>query len=100
MTSSKRLIFKDLCNSGATRSDGRLARQAAQQALEEVAVVVLDFRDLRVTPSFADELVGRLAAELGAETFRARVRAENLNDTTRVLLRHAVRRRLSEAISA
>lgn len=100
MTSSKRLILKDLCNSGATRSDGRLARQAAQQALEEVAVVVLDFREFRVTPSFADELAGRLATELGSEVFRERVSAENLDDTTRVLLRHAVRRRLSEVVSA
>lgn len=100
MISSKNLIMKDICESGATREAGRVARRKAQEWLNHEEALVLDFRDFKITPSFADEFAGKLAGELGGRRFRQVITAENLTPATRSLLNHAVRRRLEERLSA
>jgi hypothetical protein len=80
-----------------TRESGMEARQQVLKALEDNSVVVLDFNDAHPTPSFADELVGRLASVLGAEAFKQRIKIVGLGAAERSLLQHVVMRRLAAA---
>jgi hypothetical protein len=93
MTSSKFPVataFRSL----RTRESGSEARQAVLEALKRNDEVVLDFTDAHPTPSFADELVGHLAAFLGESVFRGRVRITGVGETERPLLQQVIRRRL------
>jgi hypothetical protein len=81
----------------ATRETGVRARCKAEDALQTGSTLVLDFTACNLSPSFADEFVGRLAQSLGAEGFRARVQIVGIGPTERQLLRHVVSRRLHDA---
>jgi hypothetical protein len=78
----------------ATRESGAKARDAVLQALASHAVVTLDFEGAHPTPSFADELVGRLAESLGDHAFRTRVRIVGVGAAERPLLEQVISRRL------
>jgi len=80
----------------ATRQNGAMARE---RVLLEILAnapgpITLDFQGIEPTPSFADEFVGRLAAELGATEFQARIRFANLDESATLLLRAVVAKRL------
>jgi hypothetical protein len=79
----------------ATRESGMQARQIVLGALEDHSHVTLDFSGAHSTPSFADELVGKLAAILGKSAFRSRVRVIGVDDAERILLQHVIARRMS-----
>lgn len=80
----------------ATRETGVRARSKAQDALRTSSTLILDFTACNLSPSFADEFVGRLAQSLGAQNFRARVQFVGLGPTEKQLLRHVVTMRLQE----
>lgn len=84
-----------LSNKFSTREGGAAARELVlrQLSLDE-GPVTLDFEDIEPTPSFADEFVGRLAEELGADCFHRRVRLVNLKQSARALLQNVVTKRL------
>ena len=92
--SSSNFAVATAFRSVATRESGALARKAVLQALEEHPVVTLDFTGAHPTPSFADELVGRLAEALGEAAFRQRVRFVGYGPAERLLLNQVVLRRL------
>ena len=85
--------FKSL----ATRESGEAARELVLKKLHEISVLVLDFSGAHLTPSFADEFVGRLAETLGAARFRSCIRLQGADDETRPLLSQVVSRRLHRA---
>jgi STAS-like domain of unknown function (DUF4325) len=91
--------FKVISDFGplSTREAGAHARSSVLNAMEIVAVVTLDFTDARPTPSFADELVGGLAAKLGKEVFLRRVRIVGIDAAVRPLLNHVVATRLKQS---
>ena len=68
--------------------------------METTAVVTPDFTDARPSPSFADELVGGLAANLGREVFLRRVRIVSIDAAVRPLLNHVVATRLKQSQAA
>jgi hypothetical protein len=76
-----------------TRPAGAKARAFISDALKTVEVVTVNMADMNVSPSFADECFGLLAAELGIEEFKRRVRLINMPESARDLIAHVVYRR-------
>jgi len=100
MTSSKFVVLKEV-SATATRPSGALAREKLMGLLQHVDVAIVDMSDIVLTPSFADEFLGVLLAELGETKFRDSVRIENVPEPAQPLL-HAVlhRRTVSRAHAA
>ena len=62
--------------------------------------VVLDFKGVGVvSSSFADEVLGKLAASMGELEFRRRVSVDNTSPTNRALIERAISLRLSDPAS-
>src|SRR5580693_6383454 len=80
----------------SSRPSGREARAFVMALLNEHDRVKLDFICVSLTPSFADELVGILAAELGRSDFEKRVILDGMSGDTAALIRHVVSRRLRD----
>lgn len=81
--SDARLILKEEATSTATRIAGRPVRVKAENLVSAHAdaKVILDFKGIdRVTASFADEVVGKLFANLGPSLFTRRVVIEGITD--------------------
>jgi anti-sigma regulatory factor (Ser/Thr protein kinase) len=81
--SDARLLVKDEATSTATRIAGRPVRVKAENLIgaHSDAKVVLDFKGIdRVTASFADEVVGKLFANLGPSIFTKRIVIEGIVD--------------------
>ena len=81
----------------ATRRSGVEARNLVVNLLREThRPVVLDFDGVGMTSaSFADELVGKLAGELGPVQFMESIRLENMDSLTRNLVNRAIAHRLA-----
>jgi hypothetical protein len=84
---------------GSDISSRKCAAQLRAEILQVIGCsqsVVLDFDGVRtISDSFADELFGILALELGAERFRANVSLANLSDLSRDTIVAAIENRLS-----
>lgn len=79
-----------------TRPNGALARRKLHAELSHVDEVVVDLADIILTPSFADEFLGVLLAELGEQRFRRAIHIENVSATSRPLLRAVLGRRAAK----
>lgn len=77
----------------ATRAAGAEARGYISKALKTCRIVQIDMIGMNVSPSFADECFGLLAAELGLEEYGRRVRLINVPEAAQDLIRHVVYRR-------
>lgn len=95
MISSFNVDISDIASELTTRPVGALARSQLLRLLAEHDSIEIDFRQRSLTPSFADECIGQLAAKLGLEDFRARVKLLNVNDSSRPLVRHVILTRCS-----
>lgn len=75
------LVVREEVSNTGTRTPGRRLRNKIMNLLPEVeGQLVLDFDGIeRASSSFLDELLGRMAAELGPSRFREKVRLVNLN---------------------
>ena len=92
MTTS-RFVVLDEVSETATRPNGVVARKKLADLLQQVGAVVVDMREIVLTPSFADEFLGVLLVELGEERFRDSVKIQNVPESTQPLLRTVLRRR-------
>lgn len=89
------MSMKDFGSTLSTRQSGRIAFDAAMSALAQGERVEFDFSGVdSVTNSFADELFGRLALELGLEKLRANTSFSNINRTSARFIRSVIDRRL------
>ena len=87
------VTVKSLKNTG-TREMAERLRSEIMGILEKAEIVQIDFANsTRITPSFADELVGKLVAEIGLEQFQLRVRLLNVAPATAPLLAAAIAHR-------
>lgn len=85
----------DIAPNLTTRPVGIQARERLIQALNDYDLVEIDFLGKSLTPSFADECIGRLAATLGIQEFQKRVKMKNINESTRPLIKHVILARCS-----
>jgi hypothetical protein len=93
------LTFKvpvtDIAPELTTRPIGIQARERLIQALEDYEFVEIDFLGKSLTPSFADECIGRLAAFIGLKEFQKRVKMTNVSASTKPLIKHVILARCS-----
>ena len=84
----------------ATRPEGIVARNFLMERLREFQIVEIDFSGVVMTPSFADEFIGRLAPILGKEEFERRVILSNVPNQLIPLLELVVTRQLGNGHGA
>lgn len=84
-----------------TRAQGEKIRARIEELLDGLPAgdrVVVDLSDVQVmTPSFADECLGKLAERLGAAKFREAIRLTGADETNRTLVNAVLSERLSAA---
>lgn len=90
MTSSINVDILDIAADLTTRPVGAQARRRLLDLLDEHEAVEIDFHQKSLTPSFADECIGQLAAKLGMSNFRSRVKLLNVGESSRPLIRHVI----------
>lgn len=84
----------------ATRPNGQAFLDDVMSALSAYETVVIDFRGQAPTPSFADQCIGGLAALLGLEPFKQRVKLKNVAESARPLIRHVILSRAARGETA
>ncbi|MEC5159130.1 MULTISPECIES: STAS-like domain-containing protein [unclassified Janthinobacterium] len=89
--------IEELARELTTRPAGAQARAQLLALLREHESVDIDFRHRSLTPSFADECVGQLAARLGLDAFKQRVKLSNLSESSRPLVKHVILTRCAAA---
>lgn len=95
MTSTFKINVTDIASDLSTRPVGAGARQRVIDLLRKHSTIEIDFLDRSLTPSFADECIGRLAAELGMGEFRERVKLVNIQASSKPLVKHVIITRCS-----
>jgi hypothetical protein len=90
MTSTFKVNVTEIAPELSTRPVGVQARERILNLLEDYESVEVDFLNRSLTPSFADECIGRLAGIMGLETFKKRIKLLNLNESTKSLVKHVV----------
>lgn len=90
----------DLAPELSTRPAGATARGRILDLLEGREEIEIDLDFSTLTPSFADECLGRLAAEVGLNEFKKRVRLIRAKESDKPLIKHVILRRCSETASA
>lgn len=81
----------------SSRETGMLARQQLLNKLTENQTITIDFNGQAVSPSFADELIGILARDIGFETFKTKIKMTNVSDSSKLIIKHVLNKRLSSA---
>lgn len=90
MTSIFKVSVTDIAADLSTRPVGASARGKLLAFLSKYDTVEIDFLEKSLTPSFADECIGQLAAAIGVDEFRQRVRLVNLQNATKPLVKHVI----------
>lgn len=99
------LRVRDICPHQRTRGPARALRNRIVALLAEQddptpemrGPLILDFDGVtNAASSFLDELFGRLAAELGADQMRSRIRCVNLLDITEKMANVVIQQRLEQ----
>lgn len=89
----------NLVRAFSNRESGIQLRQEILEALSHADKVIIDFADHDVSPSFADEAIGLLAAEVGLRAFKRKVQLKNVPEASRVLVRHVIQHRIARGAS-
>lgn len=97
MISIFNIDINDVATELTTRPVGAAARSQIIGLLQEHESVEIDFHNKSLTPSFADECIGQLAAQIGLADFKSRVRMVNLSEASRPLVKHVILTRCSAA---
>ena len=100
MTSTFSIDIDDVASELTTRPVGAKARQELLNFLEEHGSIEIDFHNKSLTPSFADECIGQLAASIGLADFKSRVRLTNVSEAVRPLVKHVILSRCGTARSS
>jgi hypothetical protein len=89
------LVFKEF---GTVLGGRELAEKIRKEIEDSSDLAVLDFADVRtVSHSFADELIGKLAAKYGAEAFRHKIKIINLSESNKLVFSFVISERQKKA---
>lgn len=94
------LKIREIASELSSRSAGASAKNKLMDLLDTWDEVEVDVDFNSLTPSFADECIGRLAASIGLNEFKRRVRVIHADESDKPLIRHVILRRCSENIVA
>jgi hypothetical protein len=91
------IVAKELTAFGS-REAGRFARNKVENLMDNrTCPVEFDFSDVRlISSSFADEVFGKLFAELGALRFGQLCKFKNVDTTVQKLIDRAIEQRLKQ----
>lgn len=95
MISTFKMAVTDIAPELTSRPIGSQAREKLIQALKDYESIEVDFLDKSLTPSFADECIGQLAAAIGLNEFKKRVKLTHLNESSKTLVKHVILTRCS-----
>jgi len=95
-TSTFKVPVTSIASEFSTRPVGAQARSQLLHLLAQFGCVEVDLENRSLTPSFADECIGRLAGEIGLEEFKRRVKLVNVNESSRPLVKHVILTRCKE----
>lgn len=95
MTSTFNIDIDEVASELTTRPVGAKARRELLSYLNDHAIIEIDFHNKSLTPSFADECIGQLAAAIGLNDFKSRVRLTNVDEASRPLIKHVILTRCS-----
>ena len=93
MISISNLFVASFAANFSSREAGRAAFEQILAMMKSSDAIQLDFDNRSLTPSFADECIGGLAAHLGLAEVKRRIKLQNIDDISRPLVRHVVLRR-------
>jgi len=96
MISIFRINIDSIASEMTTRPVGAQARRSIINLLRDYESIEIDFGTRSLTPSFADECVGQLAAEIGLASFRSRITLLNLSESSKPLIKHVILTRCNE----
>ena len=94
------LCIRDECVHTGSRPPATGLRRKILTLLSEMSdPLILDFEGIQsASSSFLDELLGRLAQELGIAAFRSRIRIVNVPDRIRGMAQVVIRQRLDDSV--
>jgi hypothetical protein len=84
----------------ATRPEGIGARNFVLERLQENERIELDFSGAVMTPSFAEEFIGKLASHLGLVEFSRRVTLTNVSEQAASLFQLVITRQTKNGVPA
>ena len=89
--------LKDQATGTGTRQSGERIRNEILNLLQESSqAVVIDFAGITVvSSSFADELIGKLVAEMGFIAFTQRIRMNGMNEIIAPIIDRSVAQRMA-----
>lgn len=90
--------ISDIASELTTRPVGACARKHLLSLLDEHESIEIDLQNKSLTPSFADECIGQLAAQLGLDEFRSRIKLSNVAASIRPLVKHVILTRCSARV--
>jgi hypothetical protein len=93
------LIYKlaDKPSGTGTRQSGQKIRNELINLYQQTQQsIILDFSDVNVSSSFADELVGKLVLEFGFYAFNNVFKLWKMNETVQAIVQRSVAQRMSE----
>lgn len=96
-TSIFKVTVETLASNFSTRPVGAAARGKLLDLLDSYMAIEIDLENRTLTPSFADECIGILAASLGLNEFKRRVKLLNVEESTRPLVKHVILKRCRDA---
>jgi len=92
MTSIK-LILKDILPDTASREKGKELRNIMLGYLKDYKNVEIDFSEVVITPSFADEAFGLLSSHMSLKELSEKIKFLELSPAHKALLSHVIANR-------
>ncbi|MBN20215.1 MAG: hypothetical protein CL678_02920 [Bdellovibrionaceae bacterium] len=90
----------DFKNFGQVLGGRKLAEEIRLKIENSLEPVVLDFSGIRtVSHSFADELIGKLAENLGPVAFKQKIKIINLSESNRRVFTFVISERSSKSVA-
>ena len=89
----RRIRLSEFGNSLSTRELGKEVSKQVDFSIP--GEIILDFQDVRmINSSFADELIGKNAKELGFDNFKRKVKIQDATENIRLVIRKSLVDRL------
>lgn len=85
----------DLTKNETSRSAVKKATEHIISLLHTIDTLTVDLQDINLTPSIADEIFGKIAAHLGANSFKNKIKIINATTTQMILIKHVIARRIA-----
>ncbi len=82
-----KVVFPEVFPQLASREAGEEARRFLRKKMKEHECLVFDLANKNLTPSFVDSSLAVLMSEVGYDVFKQKVKFDNANETTKILIK-------------